>query len=124
MKKDENGWVIYDTKKGEFIWDKDVQPEYSWFNGEVSYTMMNPFDPNEVVYINQLNGSPDDPNSRIWPFKVFRGIQPYDAAITPLSFCTCLVKTRQLTGSLMTGARPSLPVWNMLVTNTVANMTG
>ncbi len=77
--KDENGWVTYDTKKGEFVWEKDVQPEYFWFDGQISYTLMQPFDPNGVAPINTLSGSPDDPDSRIWPFKVFRGIQPYDA---------------------------------------------
>ncbi len=78
--KDENGWVTYDTKKGEFVWEKNVQPEYFWFNGHTTYQLMEPFDPKAgPVEINSLMGAPDDPDSRIWPFKVFRGIQPYDA---------------------------------------------
>ncbi len=78
--KDENGWVTYDTKKGEFVWEKDVQPQYFWFNGHTTYQLTEPFDPNAgVVEINSLMGSPDDGQSRIYPFKVFRGVQPYDA---------------------------------------------
>ena len=32
----------------------------------------------DKVKINDFQGSADDPNSRIWPVKVFRGKQPYD----------------------------------------------
>ncbi|RMF49477.1 MAG: cytochrome C, partial [Anaerolineae bacterium] len=65
---------------GEFVWEKDVQPQYFWFNGHTTYQLTEPFDPNAgVVEINSLMGSPDDGQSRIYPFKVFRGVQPYDA---------------------------------------------
>ncbi len=36
-------------------------------------------DPETGVKINSFGGSPDDGKSRIWPFKVFKGVQPYDA---------------------------------------------
>ena len=78
--KDDNGWTDYDSKKGDFIWEKDVQPEYYWFNGDVEYQNLTPFeDGTEVAPINIINGGPGEPGSRIWPFKVFRGIQPYDS---------------------------------------------
>ena len=40
---------------------------------------MKPFEEGtEALQVNQIHGSPDDPNSRIWPFKIMRGKQPYD----------------------------------------------
>ena len=35
-------------------------------------------DPSGVVALSHAVGSPEDPNSRIYPFKVHRGNQPYD----------------------------------------------
>jgi octaheme c-type cytochrome (tetrathionate reductase family) len=73
------GKVIYDSKKGDFTYERFVTPEYVWFNGNVKYTLFgDKVDGSDVVKINQFMGSPDDPRSRIWPVKVFRGKQPYD----------------------------------------------
>jgi hypothetical protein len=36
------------------------------------------------VHINQVKGSPGDGESRIWPFKVMRGKQPYDTVYKTL----------------------------------------
>jgi len=78
--EDENGWDVYTSQKGDFIWEENVQPKYYWFNGDIDYQNMKPFEEGlEVLQINQIHGSPDDPDSRIWPFKVMRGKQPYDA---------------------------------------------
>ncbi len=80
VEEDENGWHTYLSQKGDFIWEENVQPEYHWFNGNVDYQNMKPFSPDaEILQVNQIHGSADDPNSRIWPFKVMRGKQPYDA---------------------------------------------
>jgi len=51
-----------------------------WFNGKVTYTTLNDKVDKEdgVTPINHFGGSPDDGKSRIWPVKVFRGMQPYD----------------------------------------------
>lgn len=79
VEKDENGNDIYNTLKGEFIWEENVIPDYVWFNGEVSYTLLgDKIDPSKVVPINQFHGDLNDPNSKIWPVKHFRGKQPYD----------------------------------------------
>ncbi len=79
VEKDENGWVTYDPKKGEFVWAKNVTPTYLWFNGKMDVmTLGEKIDPTQEVYINKPHGSPDDPESRIYPFKVFRGKQGYD----------------------------------------------
>ncbi len=86
VEKDDNGWVTYDTKKGDFVWEKNVTPEYIWFNGTVTYTNLEPFaDGAETVPINVLHGGPDDPDSRIWPVKLFKGIQPYDSGNNTLA---------------------------------------
>lgn len=77
--EDENGNHSYMSQKGDFVWKENVQPEYYWFNGNIDYQNMKPFDPNtEVLQVNQIHGSANDPNSRIWPFKVMHGKQAYD----------------------------------------------
>ncbi len=66
-------------RKGEFRWDRDVAPEYRWFNGELNYiTFDTRLDGSKVVQINHPSGSANDTLSRIWPFKVHRGKQPWD----------------------------------------------
>jgi octaheme c-type cytochrome (tetrathionate reductase family) len=81
IKKDEKGRVIYDSKKGDFTLGENVTPEYAWFNGKVTYTLLgDKIDKNDgVTHINKMGGSASDGDSLIWPMKVFRGAQPYDA---------------------------------------------
>ncbi|MDJ0805985.1 MAG: tetrathionate reductase family octaheme c-type cytochrome [Gammaproteobacteria bacterium] len=79
-KKDDNGYVTYVTKKGSFEWGENLVPEYAWLAGDIRYRELDEqFDPNEVLQINDFKGAYDDPDARIWPFKVMRGKQPYDA---------------------------------------------
>ena len=80
--KDDRGDVVYDTKKGDFVWDYDFAPEYVWFNGIVN--AMEAGDPvtfNEdgVMDLNKYEGDYDDPSARIYPVKVMRGKQVYDS---------------------------------------------
>jgi len=78
-KSGEFGKHTYDTKKGDFIWEKNVEPEYFWFNGSLEYTLLtDPIDPSKPVKLNKVMGSREDPRSRIYPFKVHTGKQPYD----------------------------------------------
>lgn len=77
--KDTDGYDVYDFKKGDFRWEANVVPEYRWYNGRIDFsTLGDKIDDSGIVAINRLNGSHDDPDSRIWPFKVMRGRQPYD----------------------------------------------
>jgi hypothetical protein len=79
QEKGEDGKPIYDTKKGEFKWAKNVVPEYYWFNGAIlSLTAQDTIDPSREVKVSWPTGDKDDPKSRIMPFKVHRGKQPYD----------------------------------------------
>ncbi len=70
----------YHTKKGEFVWAKNVVPEYFWFNGGLEYTLLtDKIDSSKPVKLNRVMGSRDDPRARIYPFKVHKGKQPYDS---------------------------------------------
>lgn len=74
-----DGWE-YNTLKGKFRWEENVVPDYAWFNGQMLYTLAeDTIDPNNVVSINKPLGDINDPNAKIWPFKHFTGVQPYDS---------------------------------------------
>ena len=69
----------YKSIKGSFKYAENVKPLYKWFNGIEKYlTVHDKFDPKSPVEINHLEGSPDDPEARIWPFKRMETFQPYD----------------------------------------------
>lgn len=79
--KDEFGMEIYNKKKGEFEWAKNVIPTYAWYNGKADYYMQgDEIDPLNPVALNTLNGSISDKSAKIAPFKVMRGKQIYDKA--------------------------------------------
>ena len=76
---DEYGLHTYVKKKGTFVWKKDIQPEYAWYNGSGgAYLRGEKMDPTKVTQINYPVGSKDDMNAKIYPFKVHRGKQIYD----------------------------------------------
>ncbi len=65
--------------KGSFVYEMNITPNYYWFNGGVDrYLMGDLLNPEGVTPINKPQGSIEDPDSLIWPFKVHRAIQPYD----------------------------------------------
>jgi octaheme c-type cytochrome (tetrathionate reductase family) len=65
--------------KGEFTYARNAPPEYTWYNGRSQrYLKGDPIDPDVVTSINRPLGSVDDPDAKIWPFKVHRGRQVYD----------------------------------------------
>jgi octaheme c-type cytochrome (tetrathionate reductase family) len=66
--------------KGSFVYEGDFTPEYGWHNGLVDrYVLGDPIDPTQPTSLNQPQGTLDDPNAQIWPFKIHRALQPYDA---------------------------------------------
>ncbi len=80
VEKDELGMPLYDKKKGNFLWAKNVVPEYGWHNGQADYYQFGDIlDPEKVVELNSLRGSIDDESAKITPFKVMRGKQIYDS---------------------------------------------
>ena len=77
----------YLTTKGDFEWGEDVVPYYAWFDGQVKYTTGDQtIDPDQVVEVNRIQGTPDDGLSRIWPFKRMEGRQAYDALNNRLAY--------------------------------------
>ena len=77
--EDEMGKPSYDSKKGVFVWQKNVVPEYYWFNGSINtLTALDSIDPSKEVKVSWPAGFIGDPESRIFPFKVHRGKQAYD----------------------------------------------
>lgn len=71
----------YNVKKGEFVWAVDAVPDYRWHNGNVRkhFLATDKFDPKDApIVLNELDGSCEDPDSKIYPFKIHRGKQIYD----------------------------------------------
>ena len=69
----------YLSIKGQMKWDKNVTPEYFWYNGSIDHmTLKDTIDPSKSVAVSHPVGSREDANARIYPFKVHRGVQPYD----------------------------------------------
>lgn len=83
---DDDGHVSYLSTKGDFRHEEDVVPHYAWFDGTVEYTLAEQeLDlANAPIEINRLDGGPEDPGSRIWPFKMMRGKQPFDTQLKTL----------------------------------------
>ncbi len=79
IENDATGRPIYKSIKGSFKWEKNVVPEYYWYNGSIKTVMAgDKINPKETVRISWPVGSREDPNARIFPFKIHRGKQPYD----------------------------------------------
>ncbi|NCD26690.1 MAG: tetrathionate reductase family octaheme c-type cytochrome, partial [Deltaproteobacteria bacterium] len=96
--KDAYGEEDYNWMKGEFEWKESKKPVYAWYNGFMERLLLgdtiNPnatgFGPGEnpsaearrampVTNITAPVGSIKDPSSKIFPFKLMKGIQPADA---------------------------------------------
>lgn len=77
--QDEFGKDDYLSIKGQMKWEKNVKPEYYWFNGSISsVTSVDTIDPATTIKISHPVGSLSESNARIFPFKVHHGRQPYD----------------------------------------------
>jgi octaheme c-type cytochrome (tetrathionate reductase family) len=77
---DSLGNPVYQSIKGDAIWQTNVVPEYAWFNGTADHFLLSDKIDTTAAFlkINTLFGKADDDNSRIVPMKVHRGRQPYD----------------------------------------------
>lgn len=74
---------------GAFTYNKDIIPQYAWFNGcDDVYMLGDKIDPSQITKLNWPLGEKDDPKAKIFPFKVIHGVQIYDKKhnylITPL----------------------------------------
>lgn len=77
--EDSMGNHSYLSIKGSFVWKKNVEPEYVWFNGTANhYIIGDKIDTSQVVQLNHLYGSYDEHDAKIIPVKIHRGKQLYD----------------------------------------------
>ncbi len=79
IKKDSAGNMTYHSFKGSFVWKKNVEPEYYWFNGNARhYVLGDKIDTSKTVQLNILLGSYSDKRAKIIPVKRHAGRQIYD----------------------------------------------
>ncbi len=76
--EDDDGNEIYLSIKGSFKWEKNVIPEYIWFNGTADQYLLGDTIKEIPVKMNTLFGSHDDKESKIIPIKIHKGDQIYD----------------------------------------------
>ena len=114
-------------KEAEFLPDKakwepkldlknDVTPVYAWYNGtrEV-YLWPQPAEPeNGTIYYIKPLGSRDDPNSKIYPFKLHAAIVPYSSANKTLvpAKVGIVFATGNVTKAVQVGAEISGMKWD------------
>ena len=91
--KDDEGYITFTPKKGNFTWERNVVPDYDCFNGNIDYTTVGEKitpDADGVIRLTKLQGDCGDKDARIWPFKIMRSVNPYDpneqVMITPHLF--------------------------------------
>jgi octaheme c-type cytochrome (tetrathionate reductase family) len=77
---DSLGNHTYLSIKGSFIWERNVVPDYIWFNGTASHYIEGDIisDTTKPLVLNQLHGSYADEDSKIYPVKIHVANQPYD----------------------------------------------
>jgi len=77
--KDADGNPLYNTLKGDFVYEKNVRPTYAWWNGKFERMLIDDTYDTLPVPLAKPVGSIDDSESKLYPFKVMRGIQGVDA---------------------------------------------
>ncbi len=77
---DSLGNHTYLSIKGSFVWERNVVPDYIWFNGTASHYLEGDVinDTANALVLNQLHGSYADDESKIYPVKIHIAKQPYD----------------------------------------------
>jgi octaheme c-type cytochrome (tetrathionate reductase family) len=78
--EDSLGNHTYLSIKGSFVWERNVVPDYIWFNGTASHYIEGDkiADTTKPLVLNQLHGSYGDEDSKIYPVKIHNAKQPYD----------------------------------------------
>lgn len=72
--------LTYLKIKGSFVYESNFAPTYTWFNGNLAYRYLlgDSVDLNQATMINLPAGEIQDPDARIFPFKIHIANQPYD----------------------------------------------
>jgi octaheme c-type cytochrome (tetrathionate reductase family) len=80
VERTEDGLLTYHGDYGAFTWDENITPQYTWFDGTITFTTVGDvITPTNTVQVNQYHGSYANPEARLWPLRVYRGVQPYDS---------------------------------------------
>ncbi len=74
----EDGLKKSDSGHGTAIYATNLTPEYFWWNGVADKTTLETKITTDTVDMNALHGDYLSNDSKIYPFKVMRGKQPYD----------------------------------------------
>ncbi len=82
--EDSLGNHTYMSQKGSFTWERNIQPEYMWFNGTADHYLLGDSIKEVPVILNRLFGSHDEKQSKIIPVKIHRGDQIYDKKLMRL----------------------------------------
>ena len=79
LKKTDSMVKQLSKKKGLLIKEKNLRPKYEWYNGKHRrYLKGDPVDMDGVTELNPPDGDIYDPQARIWPYKLMKGIEPAD----------------------------------------------
>ncbi len=68
----------YDSGHGSSVYGKNLKPEYTWFNGEADFFLIEDTIKTDTLDLNILNNNLYHRKSKIYPVKVMRGKQIYD----------------------------------------------
>ncbi len=100
----------------ELDMQKMVEPVYAWYNGSrIVYLYPNPVEPEDgkIVYVAPA-GSRDDPNAKIYPYKLHYAVVPYSTVnktLVPIKV-GIVFATGNVTKAVLAGAQASGLVWN------------
>ncbi|NWF90840.1 MAG: tetrathionate reductase family octaheme c-type cytochrome [Ignavibacteriaceae bacterium] len=80
VEEDSMGNHAYMSIKGSFVWEKNVKPDYIWFNGTASHYLEGDKikDTTKALILNKLHGSYSDDEAKLIPVKIHKAKQPYD----------------------------------------------
>ncbi len=68
--------------KGSFIYQRNLRPEYRWYNGLADrYLLGDKVSSDGATQMNPPKGNIRDKDARIWPFKIHHAKQPYDVEL-------------------------------------------
>jgi octaheme c-type cytochrome (tetrathionate reductase family) len=80
VERSEDGLLTYHGHYGAFEWAQNITPEYAWFDGTITFTKVGDvITPTDTIQVNQYHGSYANPETKLWPLRVYRGIMPYDS---------------------------------------------
>lgn len=69
-------------RKGSFVYEKDYQPTYTWFNGNADYRYLlgDTIDPSQTTVLNPPAGTITDPTASIFPSRSTPHANPMTAS--------------------------------------------